>query len=313
MYSQPRLTLVLALAISMAATAAAGDPPLQARFHSDGVSVFEGDHPVLTYQRAVKSFEGGWPRAHYVHPLYDLSGNVVTEDFPDDHRHHRGVFWAWHQVWVGDRKLGDAWTCKDFVWDVRSLEAVSPASPMTISADVVWQSPDHVDDRGEMIPVVREQTDITVHAASETYRSIDFLISMQALAEDVRIGGSEDDKGYGGFSPRIKLSDDQRFLSADGQVQPVKTAVQAGPWINIVRDGSGVAMMVHESNPKSNDGWPWILRRQRSMQNAVYPGRDAAALSADQPTVLRYRLVVHDGSLSAAELDSIQREFCQSN
>ena len=33
-------------------------------------------------------------------------GQVLTEDFPADHLHHRGIFWAWHQVYVGEKAMG---------------------------------------------------------------------------------------------------------------------------------------------------------------------------------------------------------------
>ncbi|MEL7118214.1 MAG: hypothetical protein AAFO07_02200 [Bacteroidota bacterium] len=39
------------------------------------------------------------------------------------------------------------------------------------------------------------------------------------------------------------------------------------------------------------------MRAKNSMQNAVYPypGADAISLSNVEPTVLRYRLLIHDG------------------
>jgi AcrR family transcriptional regulator len=41
-------------------------------------------------------------RSCYIHPLYGLDGEVMTEDFPVDHRHHRGVFWAWFIHFMAD-------------------------------------------------------------------------------------------------------------------------------------------------------------------------------------------------------------------
>ena len=73
------------------------------------VRIVEDGTPVLVYQQQEKSLDGKWPRAGYVHPMYDLNGEVFSEDFPQDHRHHRGVFWAWHHLSVGDLSLGDPW------------------------------------------------------------------------------------------------------------------------------------------------------------------------------------------------------------
>ncbi len=273
----------------------------------NGVLVLQGDTPVLYYQRTTKSLDGKWPRAGYVHPLHDLNGNVISEDFPADHGHHRGIFWAWHQVWIGDKQIGDPWLCKDFVWDVTDVETSSHENAASIRADVQWKSPTYTDASGEMIPIVRERTNITVHAAQPSYRLIDFDISLLALVEQVRIGGSEDDKGYGGFSPRIELTHDQRFIASDGEIEPTKTAIAAGDWINIVGDDRGLAILTHAENPVPRG--QWILRRQKSMQNAVYPGRDPVPMSTKQPTRLRYRLVIHRGDLSSETIRSLQRDY----
>lgn len=288
---------------------ALGDDSLRTVADDDGVLILEGDSPVLRYQRATKSLEGKWPRANYVHPLYDLDGKVITEDFPADHRHHRGVFWAWHQVRVGNRNLGDSWTCKRFHWDVQSVKPAVVGDSVVLSTTVHWKSPDHVGDDGERIPVVRENAKITVRPKQDRYRLVDFEISLLALVEDVKIGGSEDVKGYGGFSPRIVLHDAQRFAAADGDIEPVKTAINAGCWINITDQQRGLAILSSKNNPPPND--LWILRGKRSMQNAVYPGRDPVPLSKVKPTALNYRLVIHRGDLTPEEITKLQEAFDQ--
>jgi hypothetical protein len=299
------------LAITCVPAASGGQPRLRASFDKDGVLISAGKNPVLFYQRVTKSLDGKWPRAAYVHPLYDLGGGVITEDFPSDHRHHRGIFWAWHQVWLGDKKLGDPWVCENFVWDVQSITTMSPANRLSLVAKVDWKSPDYVDGQQQMIPIVEETTRITVHEADESSRVIDFEISLLALADGIRIGGSDDEKGYGGFSPRIKLNDRQRFMSSNGEVEPTKKAIDAGPWIDIVDETSGLAMISHSQNPGTLGAW--ILRRQRSMQNPVFPGRQPVALLKEKPTLLRYRLVIHDGNLSSDKITSLEQEFSRSS
>lgn len=232
---------------------------------------------------------------------------MITQDFPSDHGHHRGIFWAWHQVWVGDKKLGDPWVCQDFVWDVESVRTTRLGESLSLQAAVLWKSPAHLDAAGQMVAVVREATEITVHPAEQNYRLVDFAVSLLALVDGVRIGGSEDVKGYGGFSPRIKLNPEQHFESADGIVEPAKTAIQAGSWINIADDTTGIAILSRTTNPKPNDRW--ILRRKNSMQNVVFPGRQPVAVSKTKPTVLNYRLVIHSGDLLPKEITKLQQEF----
>ncbi len=69
-------------------------------------------------------------------------------------------------------------------------------------------------------------------------------------------------------------------------------------------------MIANPGNPGlTGDATEWILRRKRSMQNSVYPGRTPVPLSTTNPTVLSYCLVIHDGSLEADEIDSIAADF----
>jgi hypothetical protein len=298
------------------------------------VEISEDGMPVLVYQLQEKSLDGQWSRAGYVHPLYDLGGNVFTEDFPDDHKHHRGIFWAWHHLSVGDLVLGDPWLCKEFVRQciettMGGIE-VGGEDCMRIDLVTLWKSPRLKDPMGDMLPVVKERTRIIVHPRTTQQRLMDFDISLTAMLSDVRIGGSDDVKGYGGFSPRIKLNSKEVFRFLGGEVQPQKLAVQGGPWVDISNENRGLTIMSHPENPvatqestKSDSGSNqtqasneadqqsprWILRRKRSMQNVAYPGRKPVLLSTDTATRLRYRLVVHDGKLTPKSLQAIYDRF----
>ncbi len=271
----------------------------------EGFLFTENGANVMFYQQAPKSFDGAYTRNNYVHPLWSLDGDTLTEDYPPDHAHHRGIFWTWHRVYVGDTRLGDAWECRDFVWDVIDANIEEENGGTTLAVTVLWKSPDFVDEAGEMIPAVQENTRITVHPRTKSYRALDFDIRLLALQDSVKIGGSDDVKGYGGFSPRVKLPDDLIFLSSTGPVEPQNEAIVAGPWMNLLgsfngESVSGFAILNHPKNPPPiND---WILRSARSMQNPVYPGRALVAVSQKQPTVLRYRVLVHDGSVDVEKM-----------
>ncbi len=272
-----------------------------------GITVLEGTRPVLTYQRAVRSKGGKWPRANYVHPIYDLDGEVLTEDFPADHGHHRGVFWAWHQVIIGGQPIGDAWVCEDFEWDVIDAFGSLQEELARVQATTLWKSPQYVSDDGIKVPFVLEHSTITVHPRQAESRFIDFDIRLHALVAGVALGGSDDEKGYGGFSPRFKLTGQEIFLGTQGAVTPLTEQLEVGPWIDISNEQQGVTMLTHPSNPGFPQ--PWILRRERSMQNAVYPGRESVELPINSPLRLRYRLVVHCGLLEGKKIDELQSEY----
>lgn len=281
----------------------------------DGVWIQDGDTKVLFYQRMPKSMDGKFARANYIHPLHDLDGETITEDFPDDHPHHRGIFWAWHQVTIGDKRVGDPWALKDCGWDVRDVKAEASDNALSLRTTAFWLSPKWTDAKGgPQKPFVREEAIIRVHRSEADRRVIDFEISLTALEPEMRIGGAAPTPGYGGFSPRIKLPKDVRFLGPKGDVEPLKGAVDPSPWIDVAGSfakdrTSGIAMLTHPTTPGFPQ--PWILRRSGSMQNPVYPGAEPVPLSTEKPLVLRYRLVLHRGAADAKQIDIWQREYAE--
>ena len=91
--------------------------------------IFDGEKPVLTYnfgtitRENIPEKEHRRSRACYVHPVWGLNGEVLTDDFPKDHYHHHGVFWAWphvgidgqkHNIWAGStiRQQFERWMHK---------------------------------------------------------------------------------------------------------------------------------------------------------------------------------------------------------
>ncbi|GAH75077.1 unnamed protein product, partial [marine sediment metagenome] len=262
--------------------------PIRVVETGEGFAFFEGKEEVLFYQRKPKSLNGKYSRCHYIHPLYGLDGEILTEDFPSDHLHHRGIFWAWHQVLVGDKRVGDGWSLKDIAWDVYDAKTLSlDNGSSALKVKVFWKSPLWTDDKGRQKPFVKETTVVRVYPASGDIRKIDFEISLLALEDGVRIGGAANKKAYGGFSARIRLPKDISFTGQVGDVTPAGTPIEAGPWLdfsgNFGEQGqvSGLAILCHRSLPGYPQ--PWILRRTGSMQNAVYPGQEPVSLSRKEP------------------------------
>jgi len=279
-----------------------------------GFTFFEGDTKIMSYQRKNKSLNGGYSRCNYIHPLYGLDGETLSEDFPSDHLHHRGIFWAWHQIFVGNKRVGDGWILKDFSTEVADAQIKeSDSSAPALKLDVFWKSPLWINEQGQQKPFIRETTVIRAHPVCGDIRKIDFEIRLLALADEVRIGGAENDKGYGGFSTRIRLPKDIKFTAPSGNVIPTRTPVEAEPWLDFSGhfkdqgDPSGLAILCHRSLPGFPQ--PWILRRAGSAQNPVYPGRKPVSLSRQKPLVLRYRLIVHKGNAQKIDLNKLQAQY----
>ncbi len=295
----------------------AESPESNLRFErrAEGYIALDAGRPVLFYQLEPKSLNGRSKRVNYVHPLYGLDGEILTEDFPADHIHHRGVFWAWHQVLVNGRKMGDSWLAQDFLARVVQAEPVSGGSGAALRVRAEWVSPALIDTVGKQQTFLDEVTTVRVQPAERDLRKIDFEISLTPLVDGLSLGGSEDDKGYGGFSVRARLPEDLRFLAPRGPLTPRRTALPASAWVDLTasfsgkeeRRPAGIAILSHPSVPGFPQ--PWILRSQTSMQNPVWPGRHAVALPRGKPLIFRYRLVVHRGELSRDRVERLQREY----
>jgi len=93
---------------------------VQATKEDQGIRFREAGKEILFFQLKPRSQEGQHLRNNYIHPLNDLDGNILTEDFPMDHPHHRGIFWAWHQIQIDGTNIADSWICENFTCDIMS-------------------------------------------------------------------------------------------------------------------------------------------------------------------------------------------------
>ena len=287
--------------------------PFTFKKNDQGVEVRENANLVFFYQEKQKSIDGKYFCNNYIHPLYSLKGDTLTEEFPVDHPYHRGIFWAWHQIYVNEKSVGDAWVMENVVQEVDSIQTFAKNDFGKLELNVLWKSPLFENNN----PFISEHTTITVHLLQDSIRRIDFIISLMALVPGVEIGGSDDEKGYGGLCARLKLPKDLTFTSANGKITPQLGRIKAGPWMDFSasfgRKGEtcGVAILCNLKTP--NYPAPWILRSETSMQNIVFPGRNRIKLSMDEPVILYYRMIVHSSNTKNINLFKLQTEYEETN
>ena len=274
-----------------------------------GVELFEDGKPVFFYQKEPKSLNGEYICNNYIHPLYALNGDTITEEFPDDHPYHRGIFWSWHQLYINDQSIGDGWIMENIFQEVDEVGFDPNKNSATLNLNVVWKSALFKNSKA----FINESTSIVVHQLKSGIRRIDLEISLKALVPGVSIGGSDDEKGYGGLCARIKLPENLVFTAGEGPVTPDILQVIAGSWMDFSGsfgtsgDQNGLAILCHPDTP--NYPAPWILRQKTSMQNIVFPGRERAEIAMDHPTILKYRLIVHAGNADEVDLAMLQSEY----
>jgi hypothetical protein len=270
---------------------------------SGGFLFVEGNDSICFYQKSPKDLDGTYSRCNYIHPLFGPDGSRLTEDFPADHLHQRGIFWAWHQILINKVAVSDGWELKNFQQEVTELEFQLLKGVGILNTLVHWKSPLW---KNGNEPYLQEKTTISLYPKSGNYRRIDFEIHLKALTDRLSIGGSADEKGYGGFAVRLKLPADVAFESEKQKIEPLLTAVEAGSTMKIsgsfLKNGvqGGIVIVSNPDNPKPNNHW--ILRNKESMQNAVYPGRQPVSILFDVPLVLKYSVLIFQETMSEKQI-----------
>ncbi|HET8548967.1 MAG TPA: DUF6807 family protein [Bryobacteraceae bacterium] len=252
-------------------------------------TLLEDGKPVLVYnerEQLPADVPQDRARCCYVHPIYTPGGTVVTDDFPKDHYHHRGLFWAWPVVKT-DTGMYDLWMMRGIRHKGYSVLTKGPQ----IVAVNQWIASDK--------PIVREQATITAYPANGASRDVDFELRLEALAGPVTLAGSkEQGKSYGGFSARFAprtdtvIRTDQGVLAKDDDL----TAYQ---WAEMEATYSGKRARLRIAPDPKNPAAPhqWCLRKY-GFAGASFPGRSEAVQSytiePGKPLVLRFRVTVAD-------------------
>lgn len=275
----------------------------------DGILITEAGQNVLLYRTAPGNSGGPCTRCNFIHPLYGVDGGVLTENAPADHPHHRGIFWAWHQIIINGEQIADQWELNHFAQEVVEFEFMKQRNgKVVLKTEVDWLS-DRWKKEGVQVPYIREFAKMEVWPTVGNVRRIDFEIRLKALEEGVQLGGSDDEKGYGGFSVRMALPDGIQFTGPNGKVEPQNEAVLSPGYVNISGDieadggKGGIIIVDHKDNPGYPQ--PWILRSKGSMQNVAWPGREPVDISTSNPLVLKYSLLVYSGKLNTKKIQKL--------
>ncbi len=270
-----------------------------------GFWINEDDNRIMFFQRHSNDSIPEFSRSNYFHPVYDLNGNIITEDFPEGHPHHRGIFWAWLHIIVNGKNIADTWHLQNFSQNVEQMGFKTNAEG---NGELEYSSFWYTKNRPQ-IPFMREKNEITIYKRKRNYRQIDFQIELVALEHGLEIGGSADEKGYGGFSIRMNTNENTHFSDSEKQsIEPQNTAIDAGSCVSISNreTKSGVSIISHPLNP----GMPaWILRQTGSMQNCAWPGSSPVALPVNQPLTLKYTLIIHKGNPKRVPLERIYKSM----
>lgn len=249
----------------------------------------EEGRPVYAYNYEMKLKEGAPEdrrRACYVHPLWTPAGVVVTDDFPRDHYHHRGVFWAWPRVTAAGQTL-DLWTIRGLHQRfVRWLRRDTDQASATLEVENGWFA-------GER-KIATERVRIVAHRATGRARTLEFRLVIEALEALELAGEPAQLKGYGGFSIRFAPRS-QTIIRTDSGIEKQDSDMARHPWAELEGDFSGRRAAVRIEIDPSHPGYPngWCLRHYGFL-GVNYPGLESLRLEQGAQLVLSYRVTVSD-------------------
>jgi hypothetical protein len=284
------LWLVLALALPLAsqekfAWKDLGEGRLELR---------ESGKPALVYNYGPQ-LKPGAPenrrRCCYIFPMYTPAGVSPLDDFPSDHWHHRGLFWAWPIVEVGGKQY-DLWMQFTAKHHSAKTPTVSASGRQArLEAENLWEA-DGKD-------IVHENLRLTVLPAKGNSREIDVVLTWEAIHAPVTLEGSpEHGKSYGGFSARFARREGT-ILRADGEVLAKDEDRNLRKWAELEGVYGGKRAVLRITPDEKNPGAPyqWCLRSY-GFVGASFPGRtdtvDGYTLAPGKPLTLGFRVRVTD-------------------
>jgi len=267
---------------------AAGE--LSTRTDADGLWVMEAGAPVVFFHGVPMPGAAAAERGFYLHPLLTPAGRELTLNAPADHPHHRGLFWAWHQIIKDGAKVADGWDMDGIEWAVDRLDAIVMGDTVRVTAEVLWRLKDGT-------ALIRETGHYSVAATTQGVRRMDAEVRLKALLPGIAIGGSDNERGYGGPSWRLPDAAQISFASEAGALVARNEAVTADGWMQF-RHPDWTALMTC-----AVDGQPvtsWILRNEPSMQNCAWPGRVPVAVPTTSEIVISSHFLWQDGQPDTA-------------
>jgi hypothetical protein len=251
-------------------------------------------------------------RGGYIHPVYTPSGRIVTDDYPADHLHHHGIWFAWTMTEFDGRKP-DFWNMGDGTGAIEFQ-----------SLDRTWSGPvhagfkarhRHIDLSGpEAATVLNEVWEVMVYNVGKGRKPFTMfdLVSTQECATSLPLVLPEYRYGGIGFRGHGQWlgKENALFLTSEGKDRANGHATRAR-WCYIGGriDGqlAGIAILGHPGNFRAPQPMrihptePFFCFAPSQMGRwEIVPG--AAYVS-------RYRFIVFDGPPEAARLDRLWNDY----
>lgn len=269
------------------------------------IEITSDGNVVLVYHKALMPPPEGQPkyfeRSGFIHPLKSPSGAVMTGIHPEDHIHHMGLWHAWVETYHNGRNL-DFWNLKKETGTVRYVSTQKIMEKGNRVGFTVRQH--HValakDGHPEQV-ILEEDFTVWVRATDEQYQ-----VDYQTVQTNVTEHALElPTFRYGGplvyRAPYHWVKTNSNYLTSEGKDRNNGHETRARWCAMYGPTGSGDSTIVIMGHPDNHDApqpqriWPDTLFDGRVFLNWVPIQEHPWSLEPNQPSEMRYRLLVHDG------------------
>ncbi|WP_422931891.1 PmoA family protein [Singulisphaera sp. PoT] len=302
--------------------------------HGTGSFAVDG-RPVLTYHAAVAEppapIDPVYRRSGFIHPLRTPSGLVVTDDFPPEHAHQHGIFFAWVNSTFEGRPV-DFWNQLKRAGRVSHAQGTENSGKRSrLSGGPVFGELDaellheNLTAPGGPKAVIREDWMVRVYRIGAPFFIVDFQSVHHVLGSDLTLNkylyggfgirGSRqwsDPKAKGVEPPDPSRSGHSTFLTSEGKGRADGNHTRPR-WVDFsgLVDGKTGGITVLD-NP-ANFRFPQPVRLHPNMPYFCFAPmvEEGFVLKKDHPYTSRYRLLIHDGPPDVRAIESAWHDYAE--
>ncbi len=291
-----------------------GGDGVRLELNSKTLDVSVGGAPFFSYNHAHVVPPGKIPpvfiRSGYIHPMFGPGGELLTEDFPADHYHHKGIWGPWTETTFEGHDV-DFWNLakKQGTVQFAGFECVE-SGPVFGRFRVKQEHVDLTQPGGGKV-ALNEIWDVCVWAAGRGCRLWD-LTSEQACAsarplflKQYRYGGF----GYRG--PKEWKGDDYKVLTSEGHTKKDGHG-KTSKWCAHSGAIDGTRSTVLFMCSPRNDRFPEPMRIWESggcFFNYCPIQHKEWTFEPGKTYTFRYRIYIHEGDIDAKLAERLWRDF----
>jgi hypothetical protein len=274
-----------------------------------------GDRPVVTYNHgllpAPEGIDPVYAKNGHIHPMRTPSGRLVTDDFPPDHAHQHGIFFAWVNTTFEDRRV-DFWNQAKKLGSVEHVKILEKVSGPVFGQFKVKLRHSDLTAPGKPKPVLEEIWTVRVYNVPDPFLSD--LKSEQRCVADTPLVVNE--YHYGGMGLRAAREwykqEGSGFLTSTGKTREEGNHTRAR-WVITHGRSEGqpaaVAILGHPDNFRA----PQYVRLHPSKPYFCFAPMVMGSfeIAPDKPYVSQYRYATYDGDPDPGLTDQLWQDFAE--